>query len=123
MATEISSMFAIIHDTAITTGNTLTITNPGRAMQVVGVEFTGTGTSIISVGRGAVGAGTAIFATGAVADAALNGVARADMKTANVDVAITDEIRVIVNGVGGSITRVIIYCMGNPSATLTATTS
>jgi len=115
MATEISSMFAIIHDVAITTGNTLAITNPGRPFQIMDVTVAGTGTTTVSVGHGVLGAASVVCATGAIADSALNGSVQLDMKIGSTSVGATEEVRVTCGGISGSITKVVLYCVGSPA--------
>jgi len=117
MATGISSVFAIISSDNIAAGQTLTITNPGRTFKVMAVRIKGAGNAAVTVQKGDGAAGGTTFATGAVSNSVLEGWVNASVTGSQSTLTATNEIRVTASG--GTITGIVIECLGSPQQALT----
>ena len=121
MATSICSAFTITAIETITGGQTLTITNPGRTMQVVGIRAQGASDAEIAVYRAEPGGATTKFGDVTMSLGPGGGLVNGLMTPANATLTATEEIQVTVTG--GAVTAVHLDCIGSPSQALTTATA
>lgn len=119
MAVSISSMFCIEVQQTIAAGSSLTITNPGRTLQIVEVAATGGGTASYTLSKVESGVETTV-AEGFIASDALSGESKGNVKLASSSVTASGNLKIAVAAGGSSITGMRIVCIGSPSQALTA---
>jgi hypothetical protein len=133
---DISSSFVLRATQGAAAAETVTITNPGRAftVQSLSVKWTAVeatiSSSTIQVSKVASGGAVTNFFTAPIkanraslasyeADASPNNVLTLSPEANNVFTS-TDNVQIAVAG-GASQCEVVLYCIGNPSQTLTVT--
>jgi hypothetical protein len=118
MPTSISSQFTIVSTDTVAAGQTLTITNPGRTLQVIAVRAKGAGNAVYTLSKAEPGGNPTQFAAGAISDSPLEGWVDGNVTLASSSLTATEELRLVVSG--ASITAVCFDCIGSPSQALTS---
>jgi len=117
MASYVSSSFVLVLDETITAGQVASIA-PLRALRVVSARAKGAGNATWTVAKAIPGGLATTFCEGAISDS-FAGWVEGSVTVAQAGVSPSQEIQIVASG--GTITGVVLECIGNPAASLDVT--